>query len=66
MHGTGDRFGAEWTIEERSEYGALGVRRGAGGETAVPALVRECLLAMHEESPEDEDLKRALEATPSA
>ena len=61
MYRSDDRFTQDWTAAERSEY--LGLRNDVSAEpegAAVPGLVRETLLALCEEAPNDDDLARAL------
>jgi len=64
-------WGEEWTPSERVEYAPSGERPGTGvilldGSGTVaepPSLVRETLLSMWAESPEDEELRRELGRT---
>lgn len=62
MYRKEDRFTEDWTAAERSAYGTLtgGPTRPLAG-SRVPTLVRETLLAMSEDTPDDEDLTRTLE-----
>ena len=59
-----DPLTEDWSAAERSEYGGLSELRpspAAGGTGPVPAMVRETLISIGGESPDD-DVRRALSA----
>lgn len=62
MYRRDDRFTEDWTAAERSEYGTLaGSSTRAPAGSRVPTLVKETLLTLSAETPDDEDLRRSLE-----
>lgn len=62
MATTGNLLTEGWTAAERTEYARLHQPPGAQPiGSAIPPLVRETLHALRDETPDDEDLSRALQ-----
>ena len=58
----GDTADLGWTVVERAEYERARLRsvEASGGRAGPPAAVRETLLSMTGDRPDDEELRREL------